>query len=87
MANTFLQTDALIQTFNLLVLLVIGNFTYTFHGILFLNIRFPVFRFLTILKFHEKYLNSCEGMEYVKRKLKCIFNKAKTFLEIFIESV
>ena len=28
MENLFLQNDALIETFNLLVLFVIGNFTY-----------------------------------------------------------
>ena len=44
----------------------------TFHGVLSLDIFLACFSFLTILKFHEKYLNSCEGKKYVRRKLKCI---------------
>ena len=51
--------------------------------------RIAAFSFFTILKFHEKYLNSCESKEYVRRKLKYIpiyLNKAKAFLETFSES-
>ena len=46
------------------------------------------FQFLTSLRFHQKFLYFCEGKEYVKRKLKCMyFNKAKkAFLETFSDS-
>ena len=46
--------------------------------------------FFTILKLHgEKYLNSCEGKEFTRRKLNCIyiyFSKAKAVIESFSES-
>ena len=32
----------------------------------------PGFSLLRILQLHEKHLNSSEGKEYEKRKLKCI---------------
>ena len=37
------------------------------------------------MKFHEKYLNSCEGKDYVRRKLKCITTliRPKPFFETF----
>ena len=48
------------------------------------------FRFLTILKLRdEKCLNFCEGKEYARRKLNCIYiysSKAKAFIESFSES-
>ena len=43
-----------------------------------------------MLKLHdEKYLNTCEGKEYVRRKLNCICiypSKAKPFIEGFSET-
>ena len=47
------------------------------HHILFLVYTFwtyfyPGFGLLSILQLYEKYLNSSEGKEYVRRKLKCV---------------
>ena len=77
MANTFLQSDALMLLMKWCFKLLTCQFyllpiSETFHGILFLDIHLTCFQFLTILKFHQKYLSSCEGKEYVRRKLKCI---------------
>ena len=37
-----------------------------------MKIKLAFLSFLTTSKLHEEYLNSCEGKEHVKRKLKCI---------------
>ena len=41
---------------------------------------------MTILKFHEKYLSSCEGKKYVKEKLKRISTllRSRAFLIKFV---
>ena len=89
MATTFLQIDALIQTFNLSVLFLIGNFTYfswyTFSG----HSLLACFHLLTMLKLHEKYLSSFEGNEYVRRNLNFIFTfiRPMPFLRLLVRVV
>ena len=77
----FITTQRLSKLLNLLVLSVIGNFTY-FSWYTFSEHSSNLFLvFLTIL-------NSFDGKGYVRRKLKCVyisFNKTKPFLEIFGE--
>ena len=80
MAAKFLQNDGSIETFNQTVLLEIGNLTY----FLRYTLSRHVFSFFVItLKLHENNLSSCEGKEYVRRKLEVYisFNNAKTLLE------
>ena len=59
LANTFLQNYILIQTFNLPVLFTNGNILFMVY--FFWTYVQPIFSFLTIRKFHEKYLNFLWG--------------------------
>ena len=56
MATAFSKNDALILTFNLPVLFLIGIFTY----FSWYKPFGPVSSFLTTSTLHKKYLNSCE---------------------------
>ena len=78
----FITTQPLSKLLNFSVLSAIRNFTY-FSWYTFSEHTLNLFLvFLSIL-------NSFEGKECVRRKLKCVyisFNKNKPFLEIFCES-
>ena len=59
---------------------------HTFRGMHFLDILSACFQFLTILQFYEKYLNSFDGKEYVRRKFECIstLTRGKPFVIILV---
>ena len=72
--------------FNFPVLFVIGNFGTYFSRYALSGHTFSLLSFLTILQFYEKYLNSLDGKEYVRRTFECIstLTRGKPFVIILV---